>query len=104
MASKRKTMKPPTRVTSAVNSSHSEFLPEPTFAKRSDKVVSLFRYDHLPLHLQAASEPFFKLAMHLTENLPHSAEYTLALRSLWEAKNLAVFATVEAKEKEVANV
>lgn len=79
-----------------------EAKPDPTFAGRMDKVESLFRYAHLPEDLQAASKPFHDLAVHLTDTLPSSAEYTLALRSLWEAKNLAVFAAVEAKE--VANV
>lgn len=72
------------------------------YPERMDKVESLFRYKHLPEHLQEASKPFYDLAVHLTETLPSSAEYTLALRSLWEAKNLAVFATVEAAEKENA--
>jgi len=62
------------------------------------KVNSLFRYEHLPPYLQDTSEPFYDLAMQLVKTLPKSAELTLALRSLWEAKNLAVFATVEAKE------
>lgn len=84
----------------------SEFKPSPTYAERMDKVTSLFRYQHLPDHLQVMSQPFHDLAKALTEHLPHSAEYTLALRSLWEAKNLAVFATVEATEeaKEINNV
>lgn len=73
-----------------------------TYEQRMDKAVSLFRYSHLPEHLQAASKPFYDLAVNLVETLPNSAECTLALRSLWEAKNLAVFAAVEAKEKEVA--
>lgn len=81
-----------------------EALPDPTYAARIDKVTSLFRYDHLPVHLQDVSKPFHDMALFLTDHLPSSAEYTLALRSLWEAKNLAVFATVEAKEKEVSNV
>ena len=81
-----------------------EALPDPTYARRVEKVESLFRYEHLPRHLQDASKPFHDLALFLTDHLPNSAEYTLALRSLWEAKNLAVFATVEAQEKEVQNV
>jgi len=62
------------------------------------KVNSLFRYEHLPPHLQEASKPFYEHAMRLVQTLPPSAELTLALRALWEAKNLAVFTTVEAKE------
>ncbi|ANJ20682.1 hypothetical protein RDp07_gp22 [Roseobacter phage RD-1410Ws-07] len=77
-----------------------EAKPSPTYADRMDKVESLFRFAHLPEHLQAASKPFHDLAVHLTDTLPPSAEYTLALRSLWEAKNLAVFAAVEAAEGE----
>lgn len=75
-----------------------EAKPDPTYAARMDKVDSLFRYSHLPSHLQEHSKPFYELAMQLTDTLPSSAEYTLALRKLWEAKNLAVFAAVEAKE------
>jgi len=84
----------------------SEFKSSPSYADRMNKVTSLFRYSHLPPHLQVMSQPFYELAQALTEHLPHSAEYTLALRSLWEAKNLAVFATVEAREeaKESGNV
>ena len=78
----------------------------PSISDRLHKVSSLFRYGHLPAHLQVISKPFCDLAVKLTEDLPHSAEYTLALRSLWEAKNLAVFATVEAsmEEEEIKNV
>lgn len=65
------------------------------------KAESLFRYEHLPPHLQEVSKPFCDLAVRLVRSLPPTAEVTLALRSLWEAKNLAVFAAVEAKEKEV---
>lgn len=61
----------------------------------SEKVHSLFRFSHLPPHLQDVSRPFFEMAMHLVVILPPSAELTLSLRSLWEAKNLAVFAAVE---------
>lgn len=59
------------------------------------KVESLFRYEHLPEHLQKVSKPFHDLAVTLTETLLPSAELTLALRTLWESKNLAVFAAVE---------
>ncbi|AWY09382.1 hypothetical protein vBRpoPV13_25 [Ruegeria phage vB_RpoP-V13] len=65
---------------------------------RMAKAESLFRYSHLPAHLQEVSRPFYDLATKIVDTLPPSAEATLALRSLWEAKNLAVFAAVEAKE------
>lgn len=62
-----------------------------------EKVMSLFRYAHLPEDLQAVSKPFHDQALGLVQLLPQSAELTLCLRALWEAKNLAVFAFVEAK-------
>lgn len=62
------------------------------------KVESLFRYAHLPEDLQEVSKPFYDQAISLTTFLPASAELTLCLRCLWEAKNLAVFAAVEAKD------
>lgn len=72
--------------------------------KRMDQVESLFRFGHLPEHLQEISKPFHDLAVTIVETLPPSAECTLALRSLWEAKNLAVFAKVESAEKEKDHV
>ena len=60
------------------------------------KVESLFRYAHLPESLQDVSKPFYTQAVQLVNFLPQSPELTLCLRSLWEAKNLAVFAAVEA--------
>lgn len=62
------------------------------------KIESLFRYAHLPEHLQEMSKPFHDQATRLVETLPPSAELTLAIRALWEAKNLAVFALVESKD------
>ena len=64
------------------------------------KIESLFRYSHLPPHLQKLSKPFHDMAVSLSDTLPPSAELTLALRALWEAKNLAVFALVESLDKE----
>ena len=63
-----------------------------------EKIDSLFRFAHLPEDLQEVSKPFHGQAQKLTEILPQSAELTLCLRALWEAKNLAVFAFVEAKD------
>jgi hypothetical protein len=68
------------------------------------KVKNLFQYTHLPEHLQNVSKPFHNLALSLIADLPQSAELTLAIRSLWEAKNLVVFAKVIAKNKEMVNV
>lgn len=63
-----------------------------------EKTKKLFRYDHLPPHLQEVSKPFYDLAVHLATSLQGSAEATLAIRKLWEAKNLAVWTAVEQKE------
>lgn len=63
-----------------------------------EKIDSLFRYAHLPNHLQEVSKPFHDMAMDLVENTPPSAELTLAIRHLWDAKNLIVFAAVEDKD------
>jgi hypothetical protein len=49
-----------------------------------------FRFEHLPLHLQAVSKPFGELAVHLIRTLPSNAERTVALRKLLEAKDCAV--------------
>lgn len=62
------------------------------------KIDSLFRYSHLPEDLQAVSKPFHEQALSLVALLPQSPELTLCMRSLWEAKNLAVFAFVEANK------
>lgn len=62
------------------------------------EVSKLFRYDHLPPFLQEASKPFYDLAMHLVDTLLPSAELTLAIRKLWEAKNLAVYSATSATD------
>ena len=61
---------------------------------KKTEVEKLFRYAHLPDFLQEASKPFYDLAMHLVDTLLPSAELTLAIRKLWEAKNLAVYSAV----------
>ena len=63
------------------------------------KLLRWFDFGHLPPHLQAASEPFADLAMHLVDTLPDSAELTVALRKILEAKDCAVRATIEANER-----
>lgn len=70
------------------------------YKQRMEKAENLFRYSHLPPHLQEVSKPFFEMATKLVDVLPNSPEATLCLRKLWEAKNLAVYATVEAKENQ----
>lgn len=60
-------------------------------------VENLFRYKHLPERLQTVSKIFHKAAMDTYDAIPSSAEQTLAIRKLWEAKNLAVYAAVDAE-------
>jgi hypothetical protein len=52
--------------------------------------MRLFRYDHLPEHLQAVSKPFTDLAYALLGVLPDDPLLVLALHNLWDAKNRAV--------------
>ena len=59
------------------------------------EVTEFFAYKHLPEHLQTVSKPFYTLASNLTIKLPPSAERTLALRKLWEAKNYAVWCAAQ---------
>lgn len=69
-----------------------------------DHIMQFFKYDHLPLHLQAVSKPFCDLAhaivlgynysetgtVTLGSALPRNPERTVALRKLLEAKDAAV--------------
>lgn len=50
----------------------------------------LFRYDHLPPHLQAVSKPIHDVAQHMVDTLADGPELTEGLRKLWEAKNSLV--------------
>lgn len=52
--------------------------------------VPLFRYSHLPEHLQAVSKPIHDVAAQMVTMLPDGPELTVALRKLWEAKNSLV--------------
>lgn len=54
------------------------------------KLLSFFRYEHLPEHLQTISKPFGLLANELALIMPANAESTVALRKLLEAKDCAV--------------
>lgn len=69
----------------------------------SDSILSLFKYSHLPVHLQMQSKPFHDLASFLVSDLagiPSCAMRTLALRQLLEAKDAGVraFAIPESGE------
>lgn len=59
-----------------------------------ERMLRYFSFAHLPAFLQPVSARFAYLAEKLTEELPASAERTVALRKLLEAKDAAVRARV----------
>lgn len=59
-------------------------------AGSSERMLQWFNYGHLPSHLQAASRPFYDLALHVIETTDPGPERTVALRKLLEAKDAAV--------------
>jgi hypothetical protein len=59
------------------------------------KLLRFFRYDHLPVDLQAVSKPIGDLAVRLiNESSGPSAELTAGLRKLIEAKDCFVRASL----------
>lgn len=61
---------------------------------KEDSLLRWFRFNHLPQHLQEASEPFGRLALEIVNMVPASAERTTALRRVLEAKDCIVRATI----------
>jgi hypothetical protein len=57
-------------------------------------ILRFFAYEHLPPHLQAVSKPIGDLAREMAEKLPPSAEATVLLRKLLEAKDAFVRAAL----------
>lgn len=57
-------------------------------------ILRHFRFEHLPTHLQAVSEPFCRLA-HVVAVGPENEQTRLALVKLLEAKDCAVRAVLE---------
>jgi len=53
-------------------------------------LLTFFKYDHLPAHLQAISRPYCELAVAIVDVMPSNAEATVALRKLLESKDCAV--------------
>jgi hypothetical protein len=64
-------------------------VPHPSIAH----FVPLFRYDHLPEHLRAMSEPFARMAELVVATI-EGPEAAACLRKLLEAKDCAVRAVV----------
>jgi hypothetical protein len=60
----------------------------------SERMLTWFKYDHLPSHLQMISKPFATLAVSITEAIQAGPERTVALRKLLEAKDAAVRAAL----------
>lgn len=63
-----------------------------------EKMLQWFEFSHLPSTLQEISRPFSVLAHEITDNIPPSAERTVALRKLLESKDAAVRASLPPKE------
>lgn len=61
-----------------------------------DPILHFFHYAHLPPTLQSTSRKFFLLAQTIVETIPRSAERTVSLRKLLEAKDAAVRANLPA--------
>lgn len=53
-------------------------------------LLQFFRWEHLPPHLQATSQPFADLAHQLARELPANSQLDGALAKLLEAKDCAV--------------
>lgn len=66
----------------------------PNDEQPSEPIMKFFEYAHLPPKLREVSEPFCLLAQHVEKTLPRSAERTVALRKLLEAKDAAVRAAL----------
>jgi hypothetical protein len=63
-------------------------------AGTEEPIMKFFAFDHLPEHLQGVSRPFHTTANWVVQNLPRSAERTVALRKLLEGKDAAVRAAL----------
>ena len=57
-------------------------------------IMKFFEYDHLPPRLKAVSQACADLAMLMVRTTPRSAELTVGLRKLLEAKDAFVRATL----------
>lgn len=57
-------------------------------------ILQFFSYEHLPAALQEVSKPICDLAHNMAGSIPHSAELTVGLRKLLEAKDAFVRAAL----------
>ena len=63
----------------------------------TQNLLDFFAYEHLPEKLQKVSKPCGELAHAMASELPSSAELTVGLRKLLEAKDCFVRASLEPK-------
>lgn len=63
-----------------------------------NRLMKFFSYEHLPKDLQLLSKPCAELAELMDNLLPESAEKTVGLRKLLEAKDCFVRAALEQRE------
>lgn len=59
-----------------------------------EEIMRFFAAGHLPAHLRAVSQPFAEIAATVVLTLPRSAERSVTLRKLLEAKDAAVRAAL----------
>jgi len=68
---------------------------EKAITESGERMLPYFRFGHLPAPLQLYSEPFAGVALAIVDMLPGSAERTVCLRKLLEAKDCAVRAALD---------
>jgi len=60
----------------------------------SNPIMVFFDYKHLPPHVQRVSKPYGDLAKWIMDNVPNSAERSVSMRKLLEAKDAGVRAYI----------
>lgn len=63
-----------------------------------NRLIHFFSFEHLPADLQLLSKPCAELAYLMDDLLPESAEKTVGLRKLLEAKDCFVRAALDQRE------
>lgn len=63
----------------------------------ANRMMRWFAYSHLPVTLQAVSEPVAVLAQQMDDTLPEGAEKSAGMRKLLEAKDCFVRARLESE-------
>ena len=63
----------------------------------TNSIMTFFKYQHLPQHLQEVSKSLCEVAVEMDQSLPDSAEKSAGLRKLLEAKDCFVRARLTVK-------